>query len=219
MKNRVRGLDTRSLREIFAERKELIAKYVPAETQAIHAQAVAELKMRQLAANVLPLARRRLAFELPDHDGKLVSSAELARQRKACALFHSRALVSVLRRADGSDEPGPAARSSRLERRCVAISPQNVKQSFFMHDQHKLRFRVALRCGQQSRAAVWADVPRAAAAGSGLSARLRESALHERRRELGVADSGNLHSRSRWNAFSTLRRTRITPSGPNRARS
>ena len=34
----------RSLREIFAERKELIAKYVPPETQAIHAQAVAELK-------------------------------------------------------------------------------------------------------------------------------------------------------------------------------
>ena len=45
------GTDTRSLQEIFAERKELIAKYVPAETQAIHAQAVAELKARQLAAD------------------------------------------------------------------------------------------------------------------------------------------------------------------------
>ena len=36
--------DVRPLREIFAERKELIAKYVPAETQAIHARAIAELK-------------------------------------------------------------------------------------------------------------------------------------------------------------------------------
>ena len=36
--------DIRPLREIFAERKEMIAKYVPAETQAIHARAIAELK-------------------------------------------------------------------------------------------------------------------------------------------------------------------------------
>jgi hypothetical protein len=35
--------DVRPLREIFVERKDLIAKYVPAETQAIHAQAVAGL--------------------------------------------------------------------------------------------------------------------------------------------------------------------------------
>ena len=30
--------DARSLRQIFADRKQLIAKYVPPETQAIHAQ-------------------------------------------------------------------------------------------------------------------------------------------------------------------------------------
>ncbi|MGA7319824.1 MAG: hypothetical protein WBW98_04895 [Candidatus Sulfotelmatobacter sp.] len=39
--------DARRLREIFAERKELIAKYVPAETQAIHVRAVDELKRRR----------------------------------------------------------------------------------------------------------------------------------------------------------------------------
>ena len=64
------GLDTRPLREIFAERKELIAKYVPAETQAIHAQAVAELKQRHLAANIVPVGAKAPSFELPDHDGK-----------------------------------------------------------------------------------------------------------------------------------------------------
>ena len=63
--------DTRPLREIFAERKELIAKYVPAETQAIHAQAVAELKQQHLAANILPVGAKAPAFELPDHNGKI----------------------------------------------------------------------------------------------------------------------------------------------------
>jgi hypothetical protein len=49
------GLDARPLCEIFAERKQLIAKYVPPETQAIHAQAIAELKARHLAKGALPV--------------------------------------------------------------------------------------------------------------------------------------------------------------------
>ena len=67
----------RPLREILAERKELIAQYVPAETQAIHARAVEELKERQIAANILPIGARAPAFELLNHNGKLVSSAVL----------------------------------------------------------------------------------------------------------------------------------------------
>ena len=78
------------LRDIFAERKELIAKYVPAETQAIHAQAVAELKTQHLAANILPVGAKAPAFELPDHDGKIVSSSDSARQETARALLHPR---------------------------------------------------------------------------------------------------------------------------------
>jgi len=70
------GLDARPLREIFAERKELIAKYVPLETQAIHARAVAGLKALHLAANVLPVGAKAPAFELPDHDGKIVPSSD-----------------------------------------------------------------------------------------------------------------------------------------------
>ena len=37
----VRSTEVRPLRDIYAERKELIAKYVPAETQAVHALAAA----------------------------------------------------------------------------------------------------------------------------------------------------------------------------------
>src|SRR3984957_10326428 len=69
--------DIRPLREIFSERKELIAKYVPAETQAIHAHAVAELKQKRLAANVLPVGAKIPEFQLQDHDGKSVSSVDL----------------------------------------------------------------------------------------------------------------------------------------------
>jgi hypothetical protein len=53
------GLDIRPLREIYAERKALIAKYVPAETQAIHGQAFAELNIGRLPPTFFPLARTR----------------------------------------------------------------------------------------------------------------------------------------------------------------
>ena len=45
--------DLRPLRDIYAERKELIAQYVPGETQAIHARVIAELKAKNLARNAL----------------------------------------------------------------------------------------------------------------------------------------------------------------------
>src|SRR6202043_3908933 len=45
------GMDTRPLGDILAQRKELIAKYVTPETQAIHDRALAELKERSLADN------------------------------------------------------------------------------------------------------------------------------------------------------------------------
>ena len=61
--------DIRPLREIFAERKDLIAKYVPAETQAVHARAIAELKQRRLSANILPVGAKVSEFHLHDHDG------------------------------------------------------------------------------------------------------------------------------------------------------
>src|ERR1039458_3903990 len=72
--------DIRPLREIFAERKELIAKYVPVETQAIHARAIAELKQQRLAANILPVGAKIPDFQLQDHDGKSVSSLDLLSQ-------------------------------------------------------------------------------------------------------------------------------------------
>ena len=76
------GTDTRSLRDIYAERKELIAKYVPAETQAIHARVIGELKAARFADKVLQVGSRAPAFELKDHNGKPVSSHELYRKAR-----------------------------------------------------------------------------------------------------------------------------------------
>ena len=131
--------DIRPLREIFAERKELIAKYVPAETQAIHAQVVDELKARQLAANILPVGAKAPAFELPDHDGKMVSSSDLlAREPLVVCVIRGRWCPFCVGQMEAMNLILPQIKD--VGAALVAISPQTVRQSYFMHDQHKLRF-------------------------------------------------------------------------------
>jgi peroxiredoxin len=131
--------DLRPLREIFAERKELIAKYVPAETQAIHAQAVAELKARRLAANILPIGTKTPAFKLQDHDGKVVFSSDLlARGRLVICFIRGRWCPFCVGQMEAMNLVLPQIDQAGAT--LIAISPQTAKQSFFMHDQHKLRF-------------------------------------------------------------------------------
>jgi peroxiredoxin len=131
--------EIRPLREILAERKELITKYVPVETQAIHARAVANLKQQDLASNILPVGPRIPEFHLPDHDGKTVSSSDLLAQGRLVLCFirgrwcsfcvaQMEAMNLVLQ---GIEHAGATL---------AAISPQTVQQTFFMRDQHKLHF-------------------------------------------------------------------------------
>jgi peroxiredoxin len=132
-------LDTRSLREVFAKRKELIAKYVPAETQAIHAQAVAELKARELAAKILPVGAKAPQFELPDPDGRTVYSSDLlSRGLLVVCFIRGRWCPFCVGQMEAMNLVLPQFEQAGAS--LVAISPQTVKQSFFMHDQHKLRF-------------------------------------------------------------------------------
>jgi peroxiredoxin len=140
--------DSRSLREIFAERKDLIAKYVPAETQAIHAQAVAELKARRLAAGVLPVGAKAPDFELQDHDGKIVSSRDLlAHGRLVLCFIRGRWCPFCVGQMEAMNPIVPQIEQAGAT--LVAISPQTVKQSFFMHDQHKLRFPLLSDAGNK----------------------------------------------------------------------
>lgn len=133
------SVDLRPLREIFAERKALIEKYVPADIRALHQRVVDQLRTDAIAQRALPTGATAPNFELQNHSGKLVGSADLlARGRLVICFFRGRwdpfccgqleamnQIVSQIQAAGGT---------------LVAISPQIEKQSFFMADQHKLRF-------------------------------------------------------------------------------
>jgi peroxiredoxin len=133
------GTDTRALRDILTQRKELIAKYVPPETQAIHERAVAELKQRRLADNILRIGEKAAEFELPDHNGKMVSSAHLlAKGRLVISFIRGRWCPFCVGQVEAMNIA--LAQMARCGASFVAISPQTVRQSFFMHDQHRLGF-------------------------------------------------------------------------------
>jgi peroxiredoxin len=140
--------DSRQLREIFAERIGLIAKYVPAETQVIHAQAVAELKQRNLAAGILRAGAKAPVFELQDHDGNVVSSSDLlARGRLVICFIRGRWCPFCVGQMEAMNLVLPQTEQAGAT--LVAISPQTVKQAFFMHDQHKLRFPLLADAGNK----------------------------------------------------------------------
>jgi peroxiredoxin len=140
--------DLRPLREIFAERKELIAKYVPAETQAIHARAVAELKQQRLATNILPIGSKIPEFRLQDHDGKNVSSSDLlSKGRLVLCFIRGRWCPFCVGQMEAMNLILPEIEKTGAT--LAAVSPQTVKQSFFMRDQHKLRFPLLSDAGNK----------------------------------------------------------------------
>src|SRR3974377_670086 len=131
--------DARPLRDIYAERKDLIERYVPAETQRVHAQAVTELKQRNLGANILPVGAKAPEFELQDHDGKLVSSSDLlAKGRLVLCFIRGRWCPFCVGQMEAMNQIVPQIAQTGAT--LVALSPQTVTQSYFMHDQHKLKF-------------------------------------------------------------------------------
>jgi peroxiredoxin len=133
------GPDLRSLREIFTERKELIAKYVPGDVQAVHSRAVANLKAQGLAASSLQVGAKCPAFALPDHNGKLISSADLLLKGRLVLMFiRGRWCPFCVGQMEAMSSI--AAQIEATGASLVAVSPQTEKQSFFMHNQHKVAF-------------------------------------------------------------------------------
>ena len=135
----VADTDVRPLREILAERKNLTEKYVPAETREIYARVVAELKHNHLADKAPLVGTKAPVFELSDHNGKTVSSAALlARGRLVVCFIRGRWCPFCVGQMEAMNLIAPQIEQAGAS--LVAISPQTVKQSFFMLDQHKLRF-------------------------------------------------------------------------------
>lgn len=133
------GTDVRPLREILTERKELIAKYVPAEAQAVHTRVIAQLKAQDRAADSLGVGSKAPDFVLPDHNGQLVASPELLNKgRLVLCFFRGRWDPFCCGQLEAMNRVLPEIQeASGL---LAAISAQTVKQSFFMADQHRLRF-------------------------------------------------------------------------------
>lgn len=133
--------DQRPLAQVFAERRELIAKYVPPEVQAVHSRTVAALKRQGLAAKALGFGANAPAFELPDHNGKPVSSAALlSKGRLVICFIRGRWCPFCVGQMEAMNSI--AAQFAAAGASLVAISPQTEKQAFFMRDQHKLAFPV-----------------------------------------------------------------------------
>ena len=131
--------DLRPLREIYAERKQMIAKYVPAETQAIHARTIIELKHKNLSASVLNTGAKIPEFHVQDHNGKSVSSHDLlAKSRLVICFIRGRWCPFCVAQMEAMNLILPEIKEAGAT--LIAISPQTMQQSFFMRDQHKLSF-------------------------------------------------------------------------------
>ena len=132
--------ETRSLAEVFAERKELIAKYVPAEIQTIHERAIAEVRDSGIAGRALhagSMTPRILSFA--NQNGTAGSSFGFIAKGQAGGVFFSWTLVPILRWPTGSHECDLSANSG-AGRRIGRHLPSNRHQSYLMADQHRFRF-------------------------------------------------------------------------------
>jgi peroxiredoxin len=134
-------VDKRSLREQFAERKGLIEKYVPADVLQVHARVVAELRSSDMVDRACKPGDEAPAFELPDQQGKLVSSSSLLQRGKLVICFtRGRWCPFCVGQLEAMNQVLPEIQQHGAA--LVALSPQTIQQSFFMADQHRLRFPV-----------------------------------------------------------------------------
>jgi peroxiredoxin len=140
--------DVRPLREQLAERKANLDKYVLAETRAVYARVVEELRQSGMVERSLHAGGKAPEFELKDHDGKLVASpALLERGRLLVCFFRGRWDPFCCGQMEALNEFVPYY--DKAGALLVAVSPQTVQQSYFMHDQHCLRFSLLSDMGNQ----------------------------------------------------------------------
>jgi peroxiredoxin len=131
--------ERRLLWETLAERKAKMAQHVPAAALEVHARAIVELRSQGLAQKALAVGDNAPQFTLPDHNGKLVSSTDLLNTGRLIVCFiRGRWDPFCCGQMEAMSQIVPAIQEAGAS--LVAISPQTVKQSFFMADQHRLRF-------------------------------------------------------------------------------
>jgi len=139
---------TRSLRDIYAERKALIAKYVSQDIQAVHARIVAELQHSGMVDKALKPGSDLPEFELSDQNGSAIRSTNLLQNGPVVLFFiRGRWCPFCIAQLEAINSLVPHFQS--LGASMVAISPQTVHQNSLMADQHKLRFPVLSDAGNK----------------------------------------------------------------------
>jgi peroxiredoxin len=131
--------EVRSLHDVHAERKSLIAKYVPAEIQAVHARAVEQLSQSGIVKRTLQVGAKAYGFELPDQNGRLVRSTDLLATGRL-VIFFIRGWWCPFCVGQVEAMNAIVPKLQELKTSLVAISPQTVHQCSLMADQHHLQF-------------------------------------------------------------------------------
>lgn len=151
---RWRGLDEAApeqyatLKEALDERRALMERYVPADTQALHRSVVERLRDAGTATAVLRAGTGSPDFELPDHNLKPVSRASLIENGPAVLLFfRGRWCPFCIAQLEAWNRLVPSI--SRAGIAVAAISPMIAHQNSLTHDQHKLLFPLLSDTGNQ----------------------------------------------------------------------
>ncbi len=140
--------DTRPLAEQLAERQALAERYVPAETRAVHARVVEQLRESKMAQGALAVGSVPPEFALANHDGSVIASRNLLMSgRLVLMFFRGRWCPFCVGQMEAMNFLSPAF--TDLGATLVAISPQTVKQNYLMRDQHHLRFPVLSDAGNE----------------------------------------------------------------------
>jgi peroxiredoxin len=128
-----------TLREELQQRRALAEQYVPAATQAINRDTVDSLRASGITRLSLPVGAKAPSFELPDQNGQLVSSTRLLRGSKlVICFFRGRWCPFCVAQMEAMNRTHPQIKKAGSE--LIAISPQTVRQGFFMQDQHGIHF-------------------------------------------------------------------------------
>ncbi|HSA93227.1 MAG TPA: peroxiredoxin-like family protein [Terriglobales bacterium] len=128
-----------SLQETLEALRDRVHSMIPAATVAVHDRAAEELRRSGIAERILAAGSKAPAFELPDKDGKMVRSEDLlARGRLVVKFFRGRWCPYCIAELEAYNELLQEIEAAGAT--LVAASPQTVRQTFFLADQHQLRF-------------------------------------------------------------------------------
>jgi peroxiredoxin len=137
-----------TLKSLYAERRALIARYVPQEAREIHERVIQELKQGSVGRAALQEGIEAPDFELADQQGRTISSSRLLeRGRLVVCFFRGRWCPFCVAQMEAMNAVFPAIESSAAS--LVGISPQTVHQSSLMADQHRLRFPLLSDAGNK----------------------------------------------------------------------